>query len=152
MINIRKANRTDLPGIVELMAEYGLMKIDASYINRKDVSLVAYNDEGETVGFIFVGMMCNNNHAYCDKLVVSSEYNKKGVGKALCEQAFIEAIRRGAQTCTAVVRQDEYFPAVAMNGLKIAAKGDRLPYMLLTITRENTLKECFKDLRTTHGR
>ncbi len=117
------------------------MSVDATYFNNKDLSLVAYADDGSLMGFIWAGLMCKNTVAYIDKFAVDPAYAGKGVGHALQMELFRQGAKRGVRRGLGVIKHDEYFNRSAKDALKMAAMADPVLYSLVQIDVMNTLKE-----------
>jgi N-acetylglutamate synthase-like GNAT family acetyltransferase len=148
-MNVRRAKKTDLGGIQELMALYGhKMTVEGHHINHRDVSLVAVTDDGQIVGFVWAGLMAQNKVAYLDKFVVHPEHAGKKVGHALALKAFEIGKKLGVQDVFGIIKRDAYHDKSAINALKMAFSADREPY---TFVRTN-LDFMMSELEDKNGR
>jgi ribosomal protein S18 acetylase RimI-like enzyme len=76
---------------------------------------VTYESNGEVVGFIWAGLMCNGTIAYVDNFVVHPEYQNSDIGQRLATDLFSLAKRRGVKEVIATIKHDEHLaPCVAV--------------------------------------
>lgn len=153
MIIIRKANKSDLPGIRALMDTHDTMSIDADYINNRDISLVAYAEEGTLIGFIWFGIMCNGKLAYIDKLSVHPEYQHQKVGNQLCMASLEELKKRKVTNIIGFVKQDEYHAPALVNAMRMAFYSDNVTYTGIQASVARITKELTgaKAMEITNG-
>lgn len=106
MTEIRVANESDLPRILELYRELSIITteaeqhLDASWDNYRNVfaeisnnprrELLVAEYDGEVVGTVALFIIANLSHgatpyALVENLVVNHKYRRKGVGKKLME-------------------------------------------------------------------
>lgn len=124
---IRRAKRSDVDGINQLLASYGLQLIDQSYVNHRDVCLVAEID-GQIVGFLWAGLMRQNKTAYLDYFTVSREHAKKGVGNALALACLSKFHKMGVERAFGVIQRDEFHDKSAVNALKMGMYSQEKPF------------------------
>ena len=101
-ISIKKASKNDIPVILGLLYELGrpkpqkdkdvdvFRKIAKKYISDSDKQiLIAINNDVEIVGMasiVFLSRLNQTNHEmYIPELIVTKEFQSKGVGKKLIE-------------------------------------------------------------------
>jgi N-acetylglutamate synthase-like GNAT family acetyltransferase len=148
-MNIRRAKKSDLSAIKDLMALYGnKMSVEGHHINHRDVSLVAVTDEGQIIGFVWAGLMAQNKVAYLDKFTIHPEYAKKGVGQKLALKALEIGKKLGVQDVFGIIKRDAYHDKSAINALKMAFSADREPY---TFVRTN-VNFMISELEAKNGR
>jgi N-acetylglutamate synthase-like GNAT family acetyltransferase len=124
---IRRAKRADITKINSLLQSYGLATIDQSYINHRDLCLVA--EEGsEIVGFVWAGLMRQNKTAYLDYFTVSREQSKKGVGAALAKEMLLLFKKVGVERAFGVIQQDEFHDKSAFNALRMGMYAMERPF------------------------
>jgi N-acetylglutamate synthase-like GNAT family acetyltransferase len=124
---IRRAKRTDLAKINSLLNTYGLQTIDLTYINHRDVCLVAEVD-GNIVGFVWAGLMRQNKAAYLDYFTVSKDHAKQGIGQALAAATLKHFARIGVERAFGVIERDEFHDRSAVNALKMGMFAQERPY------------------------
>ncbi len=139
---IRRAIRSDLPVIQDLASKYGKMEVGTEHLSHHDIALVARGADGSLMGFIWLGIMAKGTTGYIDKFMVAPEYRKRGVGQALTQALFTEALKRRVVHAFGVIRQDEYHDAYATHALGTAMKGDPFTYTLI----RNNLSDAVTDL------
>lgn len=107
-IKIRKANREDLPAILNLVVELAVFEKEpdavtatlADYHNAWDSKLIdciVACDHDKVIGvalYYDTFSTWKGKMMYLEDFVVSSEYRSKGVGKMIYDELFLEAERR----------------------------------------------------------
>jgi N-acetylglutamate synthase-like GNAT family acetyltransferase len=124
---IRRAKRADLAQINQLLNTYGLSTIDRSFVNHRDVALVAEID-GKVVGFVWAGLMRQNKTAYIDYFTVSKELSKQGVGHTLARETLTLFNKLGVERAFGVIERDEFHDKSAFNALKMGMYAQERPY------------------------
>lgn len=127
MIKIRRAKRADIDQINQLLGSYGLQTIDQSFVNHRDIALVA-ESEGQIVGFVWAGLMRQNKSAYLDYFTVSREHARQGVGHALARETLNRFKRMGVERAFGVIERDEFHDKSALNALKMGMYAQERPY------------------------
>lgn len=127
MIQVRRAKRTDIPKLTELMKLYGKMSVDKSLINHRDIALVAVAGD-EIVGFAYCGLMAENTRGYVDKVVADPAWGGKGVVAALYAEMGRLLVKLGVRSIFGLIKRDEFHDRAVVNALKFAMQGDATPY------------------------
>lgn len=127
MLKVRRAKKFDVVNINAVLASYGYQAIDESYINPRDIALVAV-DSGKIIGFLWIGLMRQNKQGYIDCFAVSGAYSGKGVGNLLAKAA-LEACRKlNVSEVFGIIANGEFHDRSAINALKMALASDGLSY------------------------
>lgn len=140
-MQIKKATKDDFPAIHHLLGKYGKFTVSKKHLNHRDISVVAYTDEGECVGFVWVGLMAGNSVAYVDKLCVSPEYARQKVGLKLAALAIKLSVERGVREVFGIIKQDKYHDRSAMNALRSAIGADQEPYTYVRADLQHMVSE-----------
>lgn len=127
MVKIRRAKRSDIDRINTLLNAYGLQTIDKSYVNHRDIAIIAESKE-QCVGFLWAGLMRQNKSAYIDYFTVSKEFTNQGVGKALAFETLKLFRRMGVERAFGVIEQDQYHDKSAFNALRMGMFAQQKPY------------------------
>lgn len=137
---IRRAKRVDIEDINSLLRTYGLATVDTSYINHRDVCLVAEH-EGEIVGMVWAGLMRGNKSAYVDYFTVKPDLAHKGVGHALARECLARMRKLGVERAFGIIKHDGFHNKSAMNALKMGMYSDEAPYTYVYGFTEHSAKE-----------
>jgi N-acetylglutamate synthase-like GNAT family acetyltransferase len=124
---VRRAKRSDLPQISALQAQYGKMSVGPELINHRDIAIVA-EDMGRIVGFVYCGLMAQNTLGYVDKIVVDRDCAHKRVCQSIYKELGRLLVRMNVKTVFGIVKHDEFHDRAIMNALRMAMKGDAVPY------------------------
>lgn len=108
---IRNANNNDIPAIRKLMQSepdfwddsWRANAIDIGIESSKDLSFV-WVENDKILGFVSAHDM--GFRAYLSELIVSSEYRKSGIGKALLQEIEKTLIQKGCKVLIADVWKD----------------------------------------------
>lgn len=124
---IRRAKRADIAQINQLLQCYGLASIDHTYINHRDIALVAEADK-RIVGFLWAGLMRQNKTAYLDYFTVSRDHAKGKVGQALALECLALFSKMGVEKAFGVIQHDEFHDKSAFNALRMGMFAQPKPY------------------------
>lgn len=139
--SIRRAKRADLANINTLLSTYGLQTIDNSYINHRDICLVA-EAEGEIVGLVWAGLMRSNKYAYVDYFTVRADLAHKGVGNALARECLAKMHKLGVERAFGMIKQDKWHDKSAFNALKMGMYSDEAPFTYVYGSVEHSAREA----------
>lgn len=143
-MQIRRAKRRDLEGINALLNGYAFHTLDRSYINHRDISIVA-EDNKRIVGFLWVGLMRQNKQGYIDHFVVDPVYTHKKVGKQLAVEALAVSLKLGVEEVFGIIAKGKHFDKSGFNALRMAIGSDGHEYVRVRAQ----LKHVVSELRST---
>ncbi len=142
MIKVSRATKSDIGAIRHLSAKYGhKLLIEECLFNNKDIALQARDEEGMLLGFVWGGLMANNQICYVDKVMVDPEHSNKGVLPALYKELFKIALKKNVRKAFGMIRHDQYHDRSAKAALHMAWGADSLPYTLVLSDLEHMKKE-----------
>ena len=121
-MRVRRANKNDLPGINTLSLKYGWGELPPEFLNRRDIAIVALDDDNIVRGFIWAGLMAQNKCGYIDWFMVDPNLASKGVGHMLCHRLVVVANKLKVNYLLANVQHNQYHDQSAVNALKIGLK------------------------------
>lgn len=139
-MQVRRAKRYEINKINELLNIYGFKTIDASYINPRDVALIAV-DGPKVVGFIWLGLMRQNKSAYVDCFMVHPDYAHKKVGQQLCMKSLELSNKIGVESVFGIIAHSKYHDKSAYNALRMAMGSDGQVYTQVKAQISHVLHE-----------
>lgn len=142
MVIVSHCKLSDLSAIKNLLSLYGKkIEITPAHLNKRDISLQARLPSGELVGFVWCGLMANKTLAYVDKAVIHPDHHHQGILNTLYKALFKRAYELGIKEVFAIIRQDEYHDASAVNTLKMAVGADSLNYTYVVAKLDKMKKD-----------
>lgn len=140
MILIRRAYESDLIAINQLAVLYGYDPITRETLNKKDLSILAINDE-VVLGFLWCGLMNKNTLGYLDHFLVHPHCTKKGLGNKLAQRMRTLCKIKGVQKVFGIIAQSKFHDKSAMNALKMAMGAHSMPYTYVSTQIERSYQE-----------
>lgn len=137
---VRRAKRFEISKINELVAKVGMQTIDQSYINHRDVGIIAEYDN-KIIGFLWLGLMRQNKLCYIDYFIVDKAFEKKGVGKSLAQFALEIASKMGVDQVFGIIANGESHDKSAFNALRMALSSDGNVYTQIKGHMRHVLSE-----------
>lgn len=140
MITIKRAKKHQIPQINKVLEEYNYTTIDASYINARDIALVAV-DNKRVVGFVWAGLMRQNTVGYIGCIAISRSYAGQGVHHMLAKSMLERGTKLGVKECFGVIPDTPYHDKAAVGALKMAMGSDGYTYTLVKGKIQNMVSE-----------
>lgn len=139
---ITRCKPVDYPAIKHLLGMYDKkLDITKAHLNKRDIALQARLSTGEIIGFVWCGLMANKTICYVDKAVVHPGYHHQGVLNKLYKELFKIAYSMGAKEVFAIIKQDKYHDASAVNCLRMAVGADTESYTYVLSTLDKMKSE-----------
>lgn len=138
---VKKAKRVDFGAVHHLVSRFNKMSITPDHFNNRDIALIARNESGACIGFIWAGLMCNGTQIYVDKFAVDPACKGQGVGRLLAQALLDEAVKRGIRVAIAAIKQDQYHDASAINALRLGMASDGATYTFVHASVDHSVAE-----------
>jgi N-acetylglutamate synthase-like GNAT family acetyltransferase len=128
---IRKARKSDLPGITALTSYYGMASPTEAFINSRDISLVACEDSGKIVGFVWCGLMAKNKLGCVDFFVIDPTYSGQKVGEKMGIELKRLIKAAGGSIMVAMITQQEHHDKSLVNAIKMGMTPTKETYTVV---------------------
>jgi ribosomal protein S18 acetylase RimI-like enzyme len=128
---IRRLDWEDAPLLAELCERFGKRRADARILDERGVHVLAAIEDGEVVGFAYCHVLPRldgSENVFLYELAVDERFRRRGLGRALVE----EALRLAGRRRLFVLADEGNEPAAA---LYRSAGGEEQPQLLFRFDR-----------------